>query len=98
MHRFLLCSDLAAMLKKKAFQTSFLDMDGLGYLDMWLNVSNDFPPLQVIETVFDVLESLPVDEESLSNCDIAKTLQYYAGSREYNGVTIDIVKRATHLL
>jgi hypothetical protein len=58
----------------------------------------------VIETVFEILETLPIDEEALQSCNIARTLQKYAGVLNigYFGTTASlpsgIVKRATHLL
>lgn len=98
MNRFHLLPKLSSYLKRKAVQSWFLQLSGCAVLERWLkpNPDGSFPPQQVVEQVFDVLDTLPIELEHLQNSNIAKVLNYYAGGR--SGMDPSITHRATHLL
>ena len=60
-------NEVTSELRKKDIQKSFLDMEGCRFLEMWLNQNPDgsLPPLQIIEAVISVLDSLPITQEVL---------------------------------
>lgn len=62
MHRFQLLPKVLESLLTKPNQEEFLKSRGLGILEKWLlqNPDGTFPPFQVIESVLDVLERLPI--------------------------------------
>ena len=90
-------NEVTSELRKKAIQKSFLEMEGCRFLEMWLNQNPDgsLPPLQIIEAVISVLDSLPITQEVLGSCDIARSLANHATSQE---LPSDLVSRATKLL
>jgi hypothetical protein len=50
------------LLRKKAVQVEFLDLQGLEVLSKWIDQNPDqsYPLPQVVEMVFDILERLPI--------------------------------------
>ena len=49
---------------------------------MWLdkNPDNNYPPIQVVECVLDVLNRLTINQEHLESCNIAHMVTLYAAS------------------
>ena len=98
MHRFLLLGKINDQLKRKGVQNQFLELGGCQLFEKWLmqNPDGTYPPYQVVEQVFEVLENLPIEIDHLQNCSIAKVLQLYACDKAQLGQSI--ASRATHLL
>ena len=103
MSRFKLIEPVRAMLKKKMVQEIFLELQGVRILEMWIcqNSDHSFPPLQVVECVLDVLDSLPITQEILESCQVARAVTQYASITQEgveNGLPVDLVSKATKLL
>lgn len=83
-------SKAEVFLKNKMNQAVFLESSGCAILEKWLlmNPDHTYPPLQVVEFVLQVLESLPIELEHLQECDIARALQPYACDKPRLGSTI----------
>ena len=69
-------------------------------LERWLGLNPDgsLPPIQVIEQVLDVLDSLPIEIDHLQSSNIAKVLQRYCGGHARQDLGAHIVQKTTHLL
>ena len=85
--RIKLIKEMSALLMKKPIQAEFLDFNGLEALSFWIDQNPDgsYPLPQVVESVFEVLERLPMDSRFLENSRIAKVVSLYAhGKTEHH--------------
>ena len=78
------------LMLKKTNQDEFLKLRGLTVLEKWLiqNPDGSYPPYQVVDSVMDILDRLPIMIEHLQDCNVAKVLQLYAAGRSKMGKTI----------
>ncbi|CAI2371557.1 unnamed protein product [Moneuplotes crassus] len=76
-HKVLYCKRLVQQLKNKTIQKLFLCNDGLTYLSMWLEKSVDgcYPCDEVLGTILDICEFLPVGSEHLHGTKIGKQVK-----------------------
>jgi hypothetical protein len=85
--RVRLIKQMDLLLMKKPVQSEFLDLGGLEALAFWIkqNPNGSYPLPQVVESVFEVLDRLPISAHSLENSSIAKAVSVYAnGATELN--------------
>lgn len=91
-------------LKKKHIQEIFLELQGCRVLEMWLfqNPDHSFPPIQVVDCMIDVLDNLPITQEHLESCQVARAVTQYASSYDNEDgesqLPVETVSRATKLL
>ncbi len=72
--------EMDSLLMKKPIQTEFLDLSGLEALAFWIrqNPDGSYPLPQVVESVFEVLDRLPINANYLENSSIAKAVSVFA--------------------
>jgi hypothetical protein len=80
-----------------------MEMQGCRILEMWIcqNSDHSYPPLQVVECILDVLDSLPINQETLESCQVARAVTQYASVTQggvENTLPVDLVSKATKLL
>ena len=87
MHRFQMLAKASEVLEKQNNQSLFLDYGGCLVLQKWLmqNPDGSYPPFQVVELVFDVLEKLPITIDHLQEREVARVIQQYACDRPQFG-------------
>jgi hypothetical protein len=64
-HRIMLLKEVELMLKKKVAQEEFIALGGLDVLAHWISLNPDgsCPLPQVVESVFEILDMLPIISE-----------------------------------
>jgi hypothetical protein len=100
MHRFKMINEVQELLKKKHIQDIFLEMQGCRFLEMWIiqNPDNSFPPIQIVECVIGVLDLLPISQEQLESCQVARAVTYFAASGDDKQFPASLVSSSTKLL
>jgi len=104
MHRFTLIEYVQDQLRRKQIQDIFLEMQGCRILEMWLmkNPDNTYPPVEVVECVLSILDSLPITQQHLESCQVARAVTLYAstlqGGVNEERLPQEIVSAATKLL
>jgi hypothetical protein len=102
LRRFQMLEELVELMRKKHIQKSFLSMQGINFLEAWLekNPDNSHPPLQVVESVLMVLDMLPVTQDVLSESNIGRLLatDYAQSGSVTEPLPADIVSASTKLL
>ena len=102
MHRFKMIEEISELLRKKHIQELFLDMQGCRFLEMWIsqNPDSSYPPIQIIECVLKILDSMPITQEHLESSQVARAVTQYAagGDLEAEKLPAELVSNATKLL
>lgn len=80
LERVKIITSIDNLLRKRPIQNYFLENKGLEILSDWINENPDggYPLPQVVESVFDILERLPIDTRFLEDSSIAKVVSRYA--------------------
>ena len=104
LYRFKMIEEVTQLLRKKHIQDLFLEMQGCRFLEMWISQNPDgsYPPIQIVECVLGVLNNLPITQEHLESCQVARAVtQYVAGGeiqQSSEKLPSELVSNATKLL
>ena len=105
-YRFQMMEEVSQLIRKKHIQSIFLEMHGCRFLEMWISLNPDgsFPPIQLIDCVISILDSLPINQDHLESCQVARALTTYAqqSSQAEDNPDLklpqDLISKATKLL